>query len=148
METSFQVERKPLCFHIKSFSKSLSKYRIQLRETYASEESNNQWKHTVINEGKVIQTNQKLNQYIHNQTNLQQISPYNWIGAVKQVNIVIKKQESMSIQVVGLMSKVSSIVSFIPQNRFFMHVEGYIKEHLVGNVFKDCESLTHDSSWK
>jgi len=55
LETSFQVERKPLCFHIKAFSKAMSKY---LRETYALGESANQWKHHQINEGKVIQTNQ------------------------------------------------------------------------------------------
>ena len=79
LETSFQVERKPICFHIKSFSKAVSKY---LRETYASGESANQWKHHLINEEKVIQTNQQLNQYFHNQTKLQQISPYSGIGSV------------------------------------------------------------------
>ena len=39
LETSFQVERKTICFHIQSFSKVVSKC---LRETYASEESANQ----------------------------------------------------------------------------------------------------------
>ena len=53
----------------------------------------------------------------------------------------------MSIQLVGLMSKVSLIVSFIPQNRLFIHVEG-IKQHPIETVFKDCESLMRDSSWK
>ena len=55
LETSFQVERKPICFHIKAFSKAVSKC---LRETYASGESAKQWKHHLMNEEKVIQTNQ------------------------------------------------------------------------------------------
>ena len=35
LEVSFQVERKPICFHIKAFTKAVSKYPIHLRETYA-----------------------------------------------------------------------------------------------------------------
>lgn len=50
---------------------------------------------------------------------------------MQQVNLVIKKQESMSIQVAGLMSNVSLIASFIPENRLFIHVEGYIKQHRI-----------------
>ncbi len=42
LEASFQVERKPICFHIKAFSKAMSKCTIHLRETYASRESANQ----------------------------------------------------------------------------------------------------------
>jgi len=61
------VERKPICFHIKAFSKEVLKY---LMGTYASEESANQWKHHIINEGKVIQTNKQLTQYFQNQTKL------------------------------------------------------------------------------
>ena len=57
LETYFQVERKPICFHIKAFSKAVLKY---LRETYASGESANQWKHHLMNKEKVIQTNQHL----------------------------------------------------------------------------------------
>ena len=34
LETYFEVEMETICFHIKAFSKSLSKYPIQLRETY------------------------------------------------------------------------------------------------------------------
>jgi len=147
LETSFQVERKPICFHIKSFSKALSKYPIQLRETYALGESANQWKHHVTNERKVIQTNQHLNQYFQKQTKLQQISPYNWIGLVQQVHLVNKNQESMLNQVAGLMSKVSLIVPLISQNILFIHFDG-IKQHPVEIVFKDCESLTHGFSWK
>ena len=49
LEASFQVERKPFSFHIKAFSKSVSKYPIHLRETYASGESDNQWKHHLMN---------------------------------------------------------------------------------------------------
>lgn len=56
LETSFQVERKPICFLIKAFSKAVSKC---LMGTYASEESNSQWKH-YLNKGKVIQRNQQL----------------------------------------------------------------------------------------
>lgn len=55
LEASFQVERKPLCFHIKAFSKSVSKY---LREPYASGESANQRKNHLMNKGNMIQTNQ------------------------------------------------------------------------------------------
>jgi len=55
LEASFQVERRPICFRIKAFSKAMSKY---LRETYALGESSNQWKHHLMNKGKVIQTNQ------------------------------------------------------------------------------------------
>ena len=54
LEASFQVERKPLCFHIKAFSKASSKYPIHLRETYASSESANHWKHYLINEETMI----------------------------------------------------------------------------------------------
>ena len=50
-------------------------------------------------------------------------------------------------QVSDFMSKVSLIVSVIPQNRLFIQVDG-IKKHLVETIFKDCELLTHDSSWK
>jgi len=55
LESSFQVERKPICFHHKAFSKEVSKYP---RKTYASKESANQWKHHLINEEIMIQTNQ------------------------------------------------------------------------------------------
>jgi len=91
-ETYFQVERKPLCFHIQAFVKAMSKC---LMVTYASEESANQWKHHLTNEGKVIQTNQQLIQYFHNETKLQKISPYSWVGSVQQVHLVNRKQESM-----------------------------------------------------
>jgi len=67
-EASFQVERKLFCFHIKAFSKVVSKY---LRETYASGESANQRKHHLMNKEKVIQTNQQPFQYFRNQTKLQ-----------------------------------------------------------------------------
>ena len=67
LEASFQVERKPIYFHLKSFSKVVSKY---LGENYASRESDRQWKHHLMNKGKVIQTNQQLIQYFQNQTNL------------------------------------------------------------------------------
>lgn len=38
LEASFQVERKPICFHIEAFYKAVSKYLIHLRETYSSRE--------------------------------------------------------------------------------------------------------------
>ena len=51
-------------------------------------------------------------------------------------------------QVASLMSRVSLIVSVIPQNRLLIHVDG-IKQYPVEYVFKnDYESLTHGSSWK
>jgi len=68
LEASFQVERNPICFLIQTFSKAVSKY---LRETYASGESANQWKHHLMNKKKVTQTNQQLIQYCQNQTKLQ-----------------------------------------------------------------------------
>ena len=40
----------------------------------------NQWKHHLINEGKVIQTNLQLNQDFQRQTKLQQFSPYSLMG--------------------------------------------------------------------
>lgn len=144
LETSFQMERNPICSHIKAFSKAVSKC---LMGTYASEESANQWKHHVINEGKVIQTNQYLTQYFQRQTKLQQISPYSWIGLVQQVHLVNRNHQSMLNQVTSLMSKVLLIISIISQNRLFIQVYG-IKQHPLDIVFKDCESLTHDSSWK
>ena len=58
LEASFQVERKPICFHIKVFSEAMSKNSIPLRETYALVESANQWKHHLMNKEKVTQTNQ------------------------------------------------------------------------------------------
>ena len=70
LEPYFQVERKSIGFHIKSFSKAVSKYSKPLRETYASRESANQWKHHLINEETLIQTNQQLIQYFQNQTKL------------------------------------------------------------------------------
>ena len=69
LEASFQVERKPICFHIKVFSKAVSNC---LRETYASGESANQWKHHLMNKEIVIQTNQQPFKYFQNQTKLQQ----------------------------------------------------------------------------
>ena len=53
----------------------------------------------------------------------------------------------MPIQVAGLMSRISLVVSIIPQNRLFIHVDGF-KQRPVETIFKDCESLTHGSSWK
>lgn len=67
LETSFQVERKPICFHIKVFSKVVSKC---LRENYTLGESANQWKHHLMNKKKVIQTNQQLIQYFRRKTKL------------------------------------------------------------------------------
>ena len=99
LETSFQVERKPICFHIQAFSKAVAKC---LMVTYALEESANQWKHHLINEGKVIQTNQQLIQYFQNETKLKRISPYSWISSLQQVHVVIRHQESMINQIVGL----------------------------------------------
>jgi len=71
LEASSQVERKPNCFHIKAFSKVVSKYPIHLRETYASRESDNQWKHHLRNKETMIQTNQQSFQYFQNQAKLQ-----------------------------------------------------------------------------
>ena len=87
LEGSFQVERKPICLHIKAFSKAVSKY---LRETYASRESDNQWKHHLINEETLIQANKQPFQYFQNQTKLQQLSPYSLMGLLQQVHLVIK----------------------------------------------------------
>lgn len=84
LEASFQVERKPSCFHIKAFSKALSKYPIHLRETYALGESANQWKHHLMNKETMIQTNQQLIQYFEKQSKLQQLSPYSlWVYCSK-----------------------------------------------------------------
>ena len=69
----------------------MSKYSKPLRETYASGESANQWKHHLINEETVIQTNQQLVQYFQNQTKLQQFSPYIFMGYLQQVHLVIRK---------------------------------------------------------
>ena len=116
--------------------------------TYGSEESDNQWKHLLMNKGKVIQTNQQIIQYFHNQTKLQEISPYSFIGSLQQVHLVIGKQESMSSQVVGLMSRMSFIVSIVPQNILLIHDNG-IQQYHVEIVFKDdYGSLIHGVSWK
>lgn len=46
-------------------------------------------------------------------------------------------------QVVGLMSRISLIISVIPQNRLLIHVDG-IEQYPVETIFKyDYESLTH-----
>ena len=92
----------------------------------------NQWKHHVINEEKVIQTNQQLNQYFQRQTKLQ------------QVHLVNRKHKSMSIEVAGLISSISLIVSIIMKNSLSIHIDG-IKHHPVETIFKYCESLTHGS---
>lgn len=60
LEASFQVERKPSCFHIKTLYKEVSKYPIYLREAYALGESDNQWKHNLMNKEIAIQTNQYI----------------------------------------------------------------------------------------
>jgi len=140
LETSFQVDRKPLCFHLKAFSNALSKY---IRETYASGESDNQWKHHLMNKEKVIQINQLI-QYFQRQTKLQQLSPYSLMGLLQQVHLVIRNQES----IVCLGLKMSLIVSVITQNRFLIHVES-IEQNPIETFFDDdYESLTHGSSWK
>jgi len=90
LEASFQVERKPICFHIKAFAKVVSKYPIHLRENYATREGTNQWKHHLINEETMIQTNQQPLQYFQNQTKLQQFSPYNLMGFLQQVHLIIR----------------------------------------------------------
>jgi len=149
LEASFQVERKPICFHIKAFSKAVSKYPIHLRETYASGESANQWKHYLINAETVLQINHPTFQYFKSQTKLQQFSYYSLMGLLQQVHLVIKNQESISSQVASMMSKISLNVSVIPQYRLLVHVNGYIEQYLVETVLKDVyESLTRGTSWK
>lgn len=148
LEASFQVERKLICFHIKAFSKGVSKYLIHLRETYALGKSANQWKHHLMNKETVIQTNQQPLQYFQNQTKLQQFSHYSLMGLLQQVHLVIRNQESISSQVVGLMSKKYLIVSFIPQYRLLICVNS-IEQYPVETIFKDVyESLIHGTSWK
>jgi len=143
LESSFQVERKPICFHIKAFSKTVSKYPIHLRETYALGESANQWKRHLMNEEIVIQTNQQPFQYFQNQTKLQQFSYYSLMGLLQQVHLVIRNQESISSQVAGMMSKMSLIFFVIPKNRMLIHVKS-IEQYPVEIVFKDMyESLIH-----
>ena len=117
-------------------------------ETYVSGESANQWKHHLMNKEIVIQTNQHPFQYFKNQTNLQQLSPYSLMGLLQQVHLVIRKKESMSSQVDGLMSKMSLIVSVILQYIFLIHVNS-IEQYPIVTVFKDdYESLIHGISWK
>lgn len=53
----------------------------------------------------MIQSNQQLIQYFHRQTKLQQFSPYSLNGSRQQIHLVIRKQESMSSEVVGLCKK-------------------------------------------
>ena len=48
----------------------MSKYRVHLWETYALRESVNQWRHHLMNEETMIQTNQHPLQYFQNQTKL------------------------------------------------------------------------------
>jgi len=101
-----------------------------------------------MNKEKVIQTNQQLIKYFQNQTNLQQFSSYSLMGLWQQVHLLIRKKESMSSQVLGLMSKTYLIVSIIPQNRLLIHVKS-IEKYPVKTVFEDdYESLTHGISWK
>jgi len=70
------------------------------------------------------------------------------MGLMQQIHLVIRKQESMSTQVVGLMSEMYLIVSVVPQYRLLIHVNG-IKQYLVDTIFKDdYESLTHGILWK
>ena len=90
LEIYFQVERKPICFHIKAFSKEVSKYSINLKETYALGESANQWKHHLMNKEKVIQINQQPFQYFQSQNRLQHSSHYSLMGLLQQVHLVIE----------------------------------------------------------
>ena len=65
------------------------------------------------------------------------------MGLLQQVHLVIRKKESISIQVAGLMSKMSLIVSVIPQYRLLIHAK-IIEQYPVEIVFKDVyESLIH-----
>ena len=82
----------------------MSKYPVHKRETYALRESGNQWRHHLMNEETTIQTNQKPLQYFQIKTKLQQFSHYSLMGLLQQVHLIIRNQESISSQVVGLMS--------------------------------------------
>jgi len=148
LEASLQVERKHICFHIKAFSKAVSKYPIHLRETYALGESFNQWKHHLMKKEIVIQTNHQPFQYFQNQTKLQKFPYYSLMGLLQQVHLVIKNQESITSQVVGMMSKMALIVSVILQHILLIHVNS-IEQYPIETVFKDVyESLIHGISWK
>ena len=108
----------------------------------------NQWKHHLINEGKVIQTNQQLIQYFQRQTKLQKFSPYSLMSLWQQVHLVIRNPESISSQILGIMSRISLLVSVVPQYRLLIHVNS-IEQYPVEIFFKDVyESLIHGTSWK
>ena len=96
----------------------------------------------------MIQTNQQPFQYFQNQTKLQQLSYYSLMGLLQQVHLVIKNQESISSQIVGMMSRMSLIVSFILQYILLIHVNS-IEHYPIEICFKDVyESLIHGTSWK
>ena len=69
-ETSLQVERKSISFHDKAFSKVDLKFPYHGLKTNAITKSVSQWKYQLIDI--VIQVNQQLLRYFHNQTKLQQ----------------------------------------------------------------------------
>ena len=101
-----------------------------------------------MNEEIVIQKNHPTFKYFQNQTKLQQFSSYSLMSLFQQVHLVLRNQESISSQVASLMSKMSLIVSIIPQYRLLIHVNG-IEQYPVETIFKDdYESLTHGISWK
>lgn len=92
----------------------------------------------------MIQKNQQKIQYFQNQAKMQQLSPYILMGLWQQVHLVIMNQES----IVGLMSRISLIVSVILQYRLLIHVNG-IEQYPIETILKDdYESLTHGISWK
>lgn len=65
------------------------------------------------------------------------------MGLLQQVHLAIKNRESISSQIVGLMSKMSLIVFLIPQYRLLIHVNS-IEQYPIETIFKYIyESLIH-----
>ena len=81
---------RPICYHSKTFSKTIVNYPTYDKELYALVQSVNKWKHYLMGKETIIHTDHQSLQYLQSQTKLQQSRHFRWMGFLQQFHLVIK----------------------------------------------------------
>jgi len=65
-------QRKPVCYHLDTFSQDVVNYPTYIKELYPLVQSVDKWKHYLIGKEIIIHIYHQPLQYLQSQTNLQQ----------------------------------------------------------------------------
>ena len=81
--------RRPICFHLETFSKEFMNYPTYDNEPCALVQRVKKWKHFLMGKETIVHTDHQPLQYLQSQTKLQQYRHFIWMGFLHQFHLVL-----------------------------------------------------------